>query len=67
MENGNPAAEQSDSVGDSDVQAERIRVQKLLQYPPTNSAETPVVLIQVASNFSFNQVIFLGVLLYGVY
>jgi len=45
LENGNPAVEQS--VGDSDVQAEALRVQQLLQYPPTNPTETPVVLIQV--------------------
>ena len=51
LENGNPAVEQS--VGDSDVQAESLRVQQLLQYPPTNPTETPVVLIQVWEKSKF--------------
>ena len=48
MRSGDFIAEEYSGAGDSDVQAENLRVQKILYEPRNKGDETPVVLIQVS-------------------
>lgn len=52
MDNSAFVAEEYIGGGDSDVQAENLRVQKILYEPHTSPEETPVVLIHVRMTFT---------------